>query len=237
MWRTRWLMSARRARGEATSKSITAKKFPQVFLRRKRRCSALCGVAMRGIEMATIPAGANVLICGLGVIGQYALQVCLLKGAKVTVTDVVDLRLNVAKALGADHVVHGKNENLSARAAEIAPQGFDIIIDTSSIASVVNGLFPLLKLRGKFVFQGWYPPPTPLDLNALHGRLPTAYFPCGHAAVAVSAALDWAARGWLRSKPLITHTFSPRDAAKAYGMIGQGSDNFLGIVFDWKGNS
>ena len=209
-------------------------KVPQGLAPEEAGLLALCGVAMRGIEMATVPAGAKALICGLGVIGQYALQVCLLKGAQVTVTDVVDLRLEVARTLGANHVIHGKKEDLHARTKEIAPGGFDIIIDTSSISAVVNNLFPLLKLRGKFVFQGWYPPPTALDLNALHSRLPSAYFPCAHSADAVVAAMDWAARGWLRSKPLITHTFAPQDAAKVYAMIEQGSENFLGILFDWR---
>jgi 3-hydroxyethyl bacteriochlorophyllide a dehydrogenase len=197
----------------------------------------LCGVAMRGIEMAAVPAGAKVLICGLGVIGQYTLQVCLLKGAQVTVTDVVDLRLDVARNLAANHVIHGKNDDLRARAHEIAPDGFDIIIDTSSIAAVVNSLFPLLKMRGKFVFQGWYPPPTALDINAMHARMPTAYFPCAHAADAVVTAMNWAARGWLRSKPLITHTFAPQVAVKAYAMMAEGSENFLGILFDWRAKS
>jgi 3-hydroxyethyl bacteriochlorophyllide a dehydrogenase len=59
----------------------------------------LCAVAMRGIEIAGIPAGAKVLVCGLGVIGQYAVQVCRLKGAEVTATDVVEARLQTAKAV------------------------------------------------------------------------------------------------------------------------------------------
>jgi 3-hydroxyethyl bacteriochlorophyllide a dehydrogenase len=194
--------------------------------------AGLCGVAMRGIEMAHVPVGANVLVNGLGAIGQYALQVCQLKGALVTAADVVESRLEIARGFGAAHVVHGSK--LAEAARTIAPSGFDIIIDTSSIAAVVNTLVPLLKFRGKFVFQGWYPPPTPLDLNAMQVKMLQAFFPCAHAAEAVATALDWSARGWLKSKPLITHSFSPRDAAKAYGMIEAGSENFLGIIFDWR---
>jgi 3-hydroxyethyl bacteriochlorophyllide a dehydrogenase len=196
----------------------------------------LCGVAMRGIEMAGIPAGARVLICGLGVIGQFALQVCLLKGAQVSVTDVVDARLETALSLGAQHAIYGKCEDLAARAREIAPEGFDVIIDTSSITPVVNGLLPLLKLRGKFVFQGWYPPPTGLDIDAMHQRLPSAYFPCAHSAEHVATALRWAQKGWLHSRPLITHSFRPAQAPEAYAMIAQGSEKFLGLLFDWRGD-
>jgi 3-hydroxyethyl bacteriochlorophyllide a dehydrogenase len=209
-------------------------KVPEGLAPEEAVLTGLCGVALRGIEMAGIPAGARVLVCGLGIIGQYALQVCLLKGAVVTVTDVVDARLAKARELGAHQVIHGKQDDLVTEARKVAPDGFDIIIDTSSVASVVNGLFPLLKLRGKFVFQGWYPPPTPLDLNALHQRLPSAYFPCAHSAEAVASALRWAGRGWLRSEPLITHTFRPDQASEAYEMIAKGSENFLGLTFDWR---
>lgn len=194
----------------------------------------LCGVAMRGIEMAVIPAGSQVLICGLGVIGQFALQVCLLEGARVCVTDVVDARLETARGLGAQAAIHGKHENLAEKARGIAPDGFDVIIDTSSVTAVVNSLFPLLKLRGKFVFQGWYPPPTNLNLDAMHQRLPSAYFPCAHSAEHVATALRWARQGWMKSAPLITHTFRPDQAPEAYGMIAEGSENFLGMLFDWR---
>lgn len=221
-------------RGNGALNIHHCEKVPEGVTPEEAVLTGLCGVALRGIEMAGVPVGANVLICGMGIIGQYALQVCLLKGAVVTVADVVDSRLAVAKNLGADRVIHGKQEDLTSEARKIAPEGFDIIIDTSSIASVVNSLFPLLKLGGKFIFQGWYPPPTPLDLNALHQRLPSAYFPCAHSAEAVGTALRWAQRGWLSSKPLITHAFRPNQAAEAYDMIAQGSESFLGLTFDWR---
>lgn len=221
-------------RGNGPMEIHHCEKLPVGLASEEAALTCLCAVALRGIEMAVVPAGATVLVCGLGVIGQFAAQACRLKGAEVTVTDVVERRLEIARELGASHCVNGKTESLAERAREIAPDGFDIIIDTSSVATVVNSLFPLLKLRGKFVFQGWYPPPTPLDLNALHQRMPSAYFPCAHSGEAVAVALDWAARGWLRSAPLVTHTFAPQQAAEAYAMVGRGSDEFLGILIDWR---
>jgi bacteriochlorophyllide a dehydrogenase len=213
------------ARGNGDLEIHHCEKVPSDVPAEEAALLGLCAVAMRGIEMAVVPVGAKVLVCGLGVIGQYALQVCQLKGASVTVTDIVEDRLKIAESLGA---------TVAKSIGDLAPGSFDIIIDTSSSSQVVNSLFPLLKLRGKFVFQGWYPPPAQLDLNALHQRLPSAYFPCAHSAEAVGAALDWAAKGWLKSAPLITHTFSPEDAAQAYEMIGAGSSDFLGVIFDWR---
>ncbi|MBN1671627.1 MAG: zinc-binding alcohol dehydrogenase [Kiritimatiellae bacterium] len=195
--------------------------------------AALCAVAMRGIEMATVPADATVLIAGVGVVGQYALQVCRLKGARVAVTDVVADRLAVSERLGADWVINGATENLAERAKAITPGGFDIIIDTSSVPAVVNDVMRLLKKGGKFVFQGWYPPPSPLDLHLFHSHLPTCYFPCGFTPQALAAVMRWARDGRLNTRALITHRAKSSDAAAIYEMIAGGSNDFLGVVFEW----
>jgi 3-hydroxyethyl bacteriochlorophyllide a dehydrogenase len=194
----------------------------------------LGAVALRGIEMAGVPMGVRVLVVGLGVIGQFAAQICRLKGAKVAVADLVSSRLAIARENGADWIIDSGKESLAKRAKEISPDGFDIIIDTSSSPAVVNSLFPLLRLRGKFVFQGWYPPPSSLDLNAVHMRLPTCYFPCAHSGKAVAAMMQWIRDGQVKVRNLITHRLKPAEAPEIYRQIGAGSEGFLGVVFDWR---
>lgn len=194
----------------------------------------LAAVALRGIEMATVPAGSKVLVCGLGVVGLYVVQICKLKGALVAATDVVDSRLKVATEYGADWVINGAKESLPAVVAGIAPAGFDIIIDTSSVPAVVNELFPLLKLWGKFVFQGWYAPPSAFDFNALHARLPTCFVPCGHTGRATATAMKWAREGRLDTVKMITHVCRPEEASKVYDMLVGGATGSLGVVFDWR---
>jgi 3-hydroxyethyl bacteriochlorophyllide a dehydrogenase len=194
----------------------------------------LGAVALRGIEMASIPMGAKVLVVGLGLIGQYAAQIAKLKGALVAVADLVPLRLEKARENGADWIINSKLENLAERTREIAPYGFDVIIDTSSSPSAVNSLFPLLRLRGKFIFQGWYAPPSPLDLNALHQRLPTCFFPCAHSGAAVQAMMRWVHHGQIKVRNLMTHLVKPSEASTIYDQIAAGSEGFLGVVFDWR---
>jgi 2-desacetyl-2-hydroxyethyl bacteriochlorophyllide A dehydrogenase len=193
----------------------------------------LAGVALRGIEMTTIPAGGRVLIVGAGVIGQFAAQICRLKGAQVMVADVQDDRLAIAKRAGAEWVVNSAREELAKQAAAVAPQGFDVIIDTSSIPAVVNAVIPLLRLYGTFVFQGWYPPPSALDLNAMHMRLPTCVFPCGHTAAHVSTAMRWVRDGRLDSRSLLTRVLRPAEAPAFYAHMATSSDAFLGAAIDW----
>jgi len=194
----------------------------------------LCAVSMRGIELAGVPAGARVLVVGLGILGQYAAQVCRLKGARVAAADVVASRLEIARKTGTEWIVNAGTESLADRAAEIAPGGFDVIIDTSSIPEVVRGLFPLLKTYGKFIFQGWYPPPSELNLGAIQVSMAECYFPNGHSGLAVATALRWATDGRIDTRSLVTHVARPDDAPAVYDMVLAGSQDFLGIVFDWR---
>ncbi len=193
----------------------------------------LCAVALRGIELATVPVGAKVLVNGLGVIGQYAAQVVQLKGAQACAVDIDERRVEIARRLGADWTVNPNKQDLAEAAAEIAPGGFDIIIDTSSIPEIVNSVFPLLRWGGQFIFQGWYPPPSPLDIWKMQ-RLSTCYFPSGHNNAGVAAAMRWVAAGKLDTESLITHVASPDEAPEIFKMIEENEEEFLGIVFDWQ---
>lgn len=196
--------------------------------------SPLCAVALRGIEMATVRLGDKVLVVGLGVIGQFASQVCRLKGARVCAVDVIPRRVELARRLGADWALVVNEGNVAEFTQQIAPDGFDIIIDTSSKPSVVNDVFPLLRWEGKFVFQGWYPPPSELDLNVVHGRQPTCYFPCGHSTAATVASMRWMAEGKINSRALITHLLPPTEAPSAYRMMLESPEELVGVAFDWR---
>lgn len=196
--------------------------------------ASLCAVAMRGIELATVPASVRVLVVGLGILGQYAAQICRLKGARVAVADVVKDRLKTAGDHGAEWVIDSGEDDLVTRCLDIAPEGFDIVIDTSSKPEIVNQLFGVVKLFGKFVFQGWYPPPSALDLHAAHLKMPTTYFPCAFSSPAVAACMHWMRDGHLDTRSLITHLMKPDQAKETYEMILAGSENFLGIIFDWR---
>ena len=195
----------------------------------------LCAVALRGIDMAEIPTGSKVLVNGLGIIGQFAAQICKLKGAYVAASDIKENRLKLASAYQIDLVIDASKEDVLDVASEVTSgKGFDIIIDTASIPAIVNKIFPALRLFGKFVFQGWYPPPSELDLNVFHQRLPTCYFPCAHTGVATGAAIRLVSKGLLDNEKMISHIVKPEQAADMFRMIDEKKEEFLGILFDWR---
>ena len=68
-------------------------------------------IAQHAISRCEIRPGDSLMIAGAGPIGLFALLAAKLKGAVVTVTDVLEGRLQKAKEFGADHVVCMKDEN------------------------------------------------------------------------------------------------------------------------------
>jgi threonine dehydrogenase-like Zn-dependent dehydrogenase len=77
-------------------------------------------VALDAVRRAHIVLGDSVLIVGCGIIGIAAMQLARLAGAEqVIVSDLYDIRLEVAKKLGADVVINPAKEDLASRIKEV----------------------------------------------------------------------------------------------------------------------
>ena len=87
-------------------------------------------IAQHAACRAEIRPGDQVFIAGAGPIGLFALLAAKVKGAVVTVSDILDGRLEKAKAFGADHVVNpGKCDVVKWTAEHTNGQGFDVCIE------------------------------------------------------------------------------------------------------------
>lgn len=77
-------------------------------------------VGVHAAMEAEVKPGRRIVILGAGCIGLMTLQACRSMGAsEITVVDVIEKRLNMAKALGAAYTVNGKEEDAPARTREI----------------------------------------------------------------------------------------------------------------------
>jgi len=87
-------------------------------------------ISQHALSRATVKPGDKLLITGAGPIGLFALLAAKVRGAEVTVSDVLDGRLEVARKFGADHVVNARAENAKEQLAEIAEgRGFDVCVE------------------------------------------------------------------------------------------------------------
>ena len=94
-------------------------------------------VALHGIKCADYKGGGRVAILGGGTIGLFTMQWAKIFGAKsVTVFDISDARLNLAKKLGADFVVNTK-------VSGFGNEKFDYVFETAGQISTIKAAFDI----------------------------------------------------------------------------------------------
>jgi len=128
-------------------------RFERVSFSEAAFCEPLACVVF-GQDRARIDIGSEVLILGAGPIGQLHLQASRANGAAaVTVVDVVESKLDLARRLGAAELVVSDNA-LESKLRKIAPYGFDVVIDATGIAKVFQDSLKYVKNGGKYLVFG-----------------------------------------------------------------------------------
>jgi len=188
-------------------------------------------VPWHGIQMTGINPGDLVVVVGLGLVGQFAVQLARTKGATVIATEVLEKRRELARQCGAEFVLDPRTEDVDARVKAVKPAGADVIIDTSANASAVNASFEWIRRDGRYCLQGYYSGLTCLDLFLPHVKQMTFINPTGFEGIATM--FDYIDRGLIQAKPLITHCFDGEDAAQAYNLMLRAPQETVGIVLRW----
>jgi len=124
--------------------------------------------AWRSVDLAGDIKGKTVLITGgAGAVGNYAIQLAKLKGAKVIATVSSSEKATVAKTAGADQIINYRSDDVAGRVSEITNgRGVDLYIEVNLSANVGN--IPALIARGAdVVIYGSDAPSVALEVFAL----------------------------------------------------------------------
>jgi 2-desacetyl-2-hydroxyethyl bacteriochlorophyllide A dehydrogenase len=139
-------------------------RFENVSFEEAAFCEPLACVVF-GQDRARIDLGSEVLIMGAGPIGQLHLQACRANGAaSITVVDAVESKLALARTCGADHIVMADNAQESKLRA-IARYGFDVVIDATGVAKVMQASLKFVKSGGKYLVFGVCGPSDAIELS------------------------------------------------------------------------
>jgi L-iditol 2-dehydrogenase len=113
-------------------------------------------VALHGLRRLNFTGGKNVAILGGGTIGMMTAQWAKIFGAKsVTVFDILEERLDLARRLGADHGVNsGKEDFMKEVDAITEGRGFDYIYETAGNTITMKLAFALAANRAQVCFIG-----------------------------------------------------------------------------------
>lgn len=118
---------------------------------------ALGSIAMQGVRRATVAVGEYVVIFGLGVIGQIAIQIAKNAGARVIGIDLDERRLRVAKENGADFVLNPEESDAAGEVIHFSDgYGADKVIFTAATESStpLHQAFQMTRKKGTVVLVG-----------------------------------------------------------------------------------
>lgn len=119
---------------------------------------------------ADITPGDLVVVLGPGPIGLLCASMAALSGAYplVVAGRAVDRdRLEVARKLGATHVVDIEHESLEEVVRGLDPLGADVVCDASGASRPLDAALALTRPDGQVVKVGWSPDLVPINLNPL----------------------------------------------------------------------
>ena len=87
-------------------------------------------ISQHALSRAQVKPGDQLLVSGAGPIGLFALLAAKAKGATVTVSDVLEGRLEKAKAFGADHILNAAAPDFAEQARAVTGgNGFDVCVE------------------------------------------------------------------------------------------------------------
>ena len=129
----------------------------------------LTEIAYNGFLDAKIKLMDDVVIFGMGTIGQLLVRMCALAGARVAAVDFIDERLAIASAGGAEYTINPSKTGVSA--AESVLEAFggkaDAVIEVSGNSKALNEAVRCVKKDGQVTVLSFYQEP---PVNFLMGR-------------------------------------------------------------------
>lgn len=195
-------------------------------------------VGANALNLASINSGDTVLVIGQGLIGQATAQLARMRGAYVAVADMSAARLALSRAHCADWVLDAADGPLAQQTVSRFPNGFDVVIESTGQASVMEDALRCVTYGGRFVFLAYHPGNLPLPFDIAHRREIRALFPffIGKPPVR-DGVLRLLESGSFPLGPLISHQVLAAEAAPLYQQLFTPARNDLNaIVIDWRGS-
>jgi 2-desacetyl-2-hydroxyethyl bacteriochlorophyllide A dehydrogenase len=210
----------------------------------------LAAGVMHAVRLAGVKLGESVVVVGLGLLGQLAVQFSRLSGAfPVVAVDLSDYRLELAAKSGADVVVNASRED-SAKAVSEATGGrmADVVFEVTGDPSVLPQAIKLARRMGRFVVLSSPRGPSTLDFHdevnspsrVIIGthfysqpEVETPYYPWTWRR-SRELFFRMLISGRLSVKHLVSHVFPFAEAPKAYELLHRSRLQCMGVLFDYR---
>ena len=216
----------------------------------------LGAITMHGLRLAKLQFGESMWVIGLGVIGQLSVQMGSVAGYQVIASDLDEKKALIAKKYGAD--IAGTSKEITPSAIkEYFPGGVDAIVIAAASKSpqLADEAIKALRPGGRVVIVGDVPlnlaRETMFQLESElvvsraggPGRYDQGYEENAHdyplqyvrwtEGRNVKEFIRLLEAGKLHLNELITHRYSFKEIKKAYEMIINGHEEYLGVILKY----
>jgi D-arabinitol dehydrogenase (NADP+) len=180
---------------------------------------------MHGLDVLGLRPGSDVLVFGTGPTGLILAQLLRHNGAaRVTVAGRTESKLDLAAAAGADEIIRLDPEDSEAddrRLRELAPDGFDVVIDATGTVDVLQRCPALAGIGGTVLVYGMTPEDArwtvnPYDIFRRELRIIGSFSQC----YSFDRAVAELRSGRVNTAGLITHRFSLAEYGRAIETLG-----------------
>lgn len=177
--------------------------------------------------------GEDVLITGAGLIGTMAAGICRYAGAKhVVVTDINELRLDIAKKMGATLTVNGaKGETVEGAMEQLGIRGFDVGLEMSGAPSAFNDMIEHMYKGANIAQLGILPENTQVNWSDIIFNALTIKGITGRRMWETWYQMEQMLLGGLDLSPVITHHFKFDDFQKGFDVMVSGQCGK--VILEW----
>jgi alcohol dehydrogenase len=198
-------------------------------------CPDIMSTGFGGAENGAIRIGDTVAVFAQGPIGLCATAGARLRGAsRIIAVDTVPARLEMARRLGADHVIDFRQADpVEAILALTDGRGADVTIEALGTQQTFESCLRALKPGGTLSSLGVYSGKLDLPVDAFAAglgdhKLVTTLCPGGKHRM--RRLMDIVAQGRVDLRPLVTHRFPLERIEEAYDLFANQRDGVLKVA-------
>jgi len=207
---------------------------------------ALLNIAYVGALDARPPLGADVVVTGLGVVGQLMVRLLARCGLRTLVAvDGIASRRALAQAGGATHVLDPTADKVAETVRDLtAGRGADVVVEASGAAPALNEAIRTAGYNALVVAMSWYGGTfESLDLSAEFHHNRVRILSSQSAAISPELGPLWTlerrrdqVRRWLSEldlAPLISHRIPFAQASSAYELLDTAPERAMQVVLTY----
>ncbi len=199
-----------------------------------------CGVSTAFgavVHRARVEPGSSAVVVGCGGIGINVVQSLAIAGAaQIIAVDILDTKLEAAKAFGATHTLNAARDDVPRRVRGLtAGQGADYAFEVTGVSSATTQAFAATRKGGTIVLIGISPasqqsiPIPPQELVLLQKTVMGTLYGSAQAANDIPKLLSLYKTGKLKLDELVTKTYTLDEINTGYADLTAGR-NLRGVI-------